>query len=266
MFAGYDSFCGVRVVVGSTDRGALALRDGRGPLIYIDQSVMCEVTRFNNPFCNFDTMDQKCTDGTELCAYGICETIPSNLPAPGELIISEVMPNPESFDSDREWIEVYNTTGGPLAMFSMIFEDNELDTSNNEYQFLDINLEIPANGFVAFARNQDPAENGGLPADVQLYAGAHLKNDPDPADDKTPAEGMKLLLTLMDGTVIDEAYYDNPEDESASFPSGRSLQLSSSALNATANDDSANWCFTPAASSYGAGGAGSPGEANSACP
>ena len=231
---------------------------------YIEQSVMCEESRFNNPFCNFDTMEIKCTDGVQLCAYGICETIPSNLPAVGELIISEVMPNPNSFDTDREWFEVYNTTDQPLAMFSMIFEDNELATSNNEYQFLDINLEVPPNGYKAFIRNTNPDENGGV-VGAELYVGAHLKNNPDPADTNTPAEGMKLVLALMDGTVIDESYYDNPDDESQGFPSGLSIQLDPTKLDAVSNDDRANWCFTPAPD-YGQGGAGTPGAPNPPCP
>jgi len=232
---------------------------------FIEASVMCENTRFNNPFCDYDTMDVKCTDGTQLCAFGICETIPSNLPKVGELIITEAMPNPESYDTDREWIEVYNTTSGPLSLFSVVFEDNELATSNNEYQFLDINLTVPANGYLAIARNIDPAENGGLTG-AALYSGAHLKNDPDPADNNTPPEGMKLVISLMDGTVIDSAYYDNPLDEAQGFPSGLSLQLDPDSLNATGNDDRANWCFAPASSSYGAGGAGTPGAANVQCP
>lgn len=232
---------------------------------YVDQSVMCENTRFQNPFCNYDTNDVKCTDGTQLCAFGVCETIPSNLPTPGQLIITEAMPNPESFDADREWIEVYNTTAAPLAMFSMIFEDNELDTSNNEYQFLDITLSVPANGYLVFARNLNPAENGGITG-AKLYSGAHLKNNPDPADAKTPPEGMKLVLALRDGTVIDQAYYDNPVDEAAGFPSGQSLQLDPDMLTSAGNDDRANWCFAPVSANYGQGGAGTPGAPNIQCP
>jgi hypothetical protein len=44
MFAGYDAFCGVRVIVGRTNRGALALRDAKGPLIYVDRGVMANWT------------------------------------------------------------------------------------------------------------------------------------------------------------------------------------------------------------------------------
>lgn len=231
---------------------------------YVEQSVTCEATRFNNPFCDYDTNTTSCQDGAELCAYGVCETIPANLPAPGELIISEAMPNPNSHDAPREWIEVYNTTDAPLAMFSMIFEDNELDTSNNEYQFLDITLEVPAKGYLVLARNLNPDENGGV-VGAKLYAGAHLKNNPNPADDKTPAEGMKLLLTLADGTLIDSAYYDNPVDEDQGFPSGLSLQLDVNSLDAVSNDARGNWCFADPADEYGQGGAGTPGAANRAC-
>jgi hypothetical protein len=40
MFAGYDAFCGVRVVVVSNPQGASAALDPMGPVIYADPSVM----------------------------------------------------------------------------------------------------------------------------------------------------------------------------------------------------------------------------------
>lgn len=45
MFAGYDEFCGIPVVVGNTNRIALALKDNTGrPYIYIDQAAMANWT------------------------------------------------------------------------------------------------------------------------------------------------------------------------------------------------------------------------------
>lgn len=40
MFAGYDEFCGVRVVVVPTPQMAVAARDAAGPIIYVDPGVL----------------------------------------------------------------------------------------------------------------------------------------------------------------------------------------------------------------------------------
>ena len=232
--------------------------DGENKAVqYVNNNAMCMTSRLNNPYCDFETMEVQCTDGTQLCAFGVCETIPANVPKPGELIFTEFMGNPESTDTDREWFEVYNTTGGDLSMFSVIFSDNDMGGANDSYQFLDINATIPANGYVAFARNTDPLLNGGV-SGASLYSGAHLKNDPNEA---TP---FKLKLTQYDGTLIDESFYDNPTTLTSALPSGRSIQLDPDALTDTGNDQQANWCF--GATVYGDGGRGTPGAANEQCP
>lgn len=221
--------------------------DGENKAVqYGGANVMCEQSRFNNPFCDFETMEVQCTDGTELCALGDCQTLPSNLPGVGDVIISEFMPNPDGTDTDREWVEVYNTTGAELSLFSVVFR-NESGANAAEYQFLDPALTVAANGYIVFARDIDPAVNGGV-MNAFNYSGGNLVNG---------ATGPGLLsLNLADGTVIDAAYYDNPSD-------GASYQLDVDTLDATSNDDAANWCA--GVGSYGDGGEGTPGTANVSC-
>lgn len=221
--------------------------DGENKAVqYIDDNAMCQTSRFNNPYCDFDTMEVQCTDGAELCAFGACETIPDNVPAAGEVIITEFIPNPDGTDTDREWFEVYNTTGAEKSLFSVVFR-NESGANPAEYQFFDPAITIGANEYLVFVRDTDETVNGGVVGGVE-YSGGNLVNGASGAD--------LLSLNTYDGTVIDAVPYDNPTD-------GSSFQLSSDSLDATANDDAANWCA--ATTSYGDGGNGSPGAANEAC-
>jgi hypothetical protein len=149
--------------------------DGENTAVqYIDDNAMCETSRFNNPFCDFDTMEVECTDGAELCAFGVCETIPDNVPAAGEVIITEFIANPDGTDTDREWFEVYNTTGDEKSMFSVVFR-NESGANPAEYQFFDPAITIGANEYLVFVRDTNEALNGGIVGGIE-YSGGNLVN------------------------------------------------------------------------------------------
>ncbi len=224
---------------------------------FVSNNTMCEVTRLNNPYCDYDTVEVQCTEGSQICAFGVCETIPPNVPQPGEVIFTEFMGNPDGSDTSREWFEIYNTTGGELSLFSVIFADSDSGNANDSFMFLDVNATVGAGQYLVFARDVDPSANGGV-SGAFLYSGGHLKNNPDETQPFT------LKLTQHDGTLIDESFYDNPVTITSSLPSGRALQLDPGSLTAAGNDDGANFCF--ATVSYGDGGEGSPGAANEVCP
>jgi hypothetical protein len=222
----------------------------------------CRPTRFNNPFCDFQEFETACDASANVCLAGVCEAFPANLPAPGEVIITEIMGAPAGTDGDFEYIELYNTTAGALPLFSLKLEDNE---AGNLYSFSDLlddpGLTIPANGYVVLATNIDPATNGGITGAVELKSGI-LKNTP-------PVDGggistMTLRLVTQDGTLIDEAYYGTPTE-------GASQQLSSDLYDGvaggeTANDAAAGFCDTTAGTTYGPStNLGTPGAANQDC-
>jgi hypothetical protein len=212
----------------------------------------CEVSRFNNPTCDFDVRSFQCTS-QQLCAEGQCYSIPSDKPAAGELVITEMMGNPVNVsDTDGEWIEIYNPTSRDIPIFSLIFEDNESGGASDTHTFKTPQVTVPAGGYIVAARNTDSGQNGGVTATVG-YQGSHLKN--------SPGSNMQLRLVRQDGTVVDVAKYTPPS-------AGESQQLdysvySSSSTPAQTNDAGANWC--EGTSSYGSGGDGTPGSQNATC-
>ncbi len=212
----------------------------------------CEESRFNNPACDFNVQSFQCTS-TELCAERMCHSIPSDKPQAGELVITELMGNPDGVnDTDGEWIEIYNPTGRDIPLFSLILEDSETGGAHDEHTFKTPQVTVPAGGYLVAARNADSNENGGVTAAVE-YDGSHLKN--------SPGSSMTISLVRQDGTVVDTARYLTPA-------SGASQQLdysvySSSSTPAQTNDTDANWC--DGSSTYGAGGAGTPGGQNATC-
>lgn len=214
------------------------------------ESASCEKTRFNNPRCDFGVEKVNCTD-SQLCVSGFCEDLPTGdaQPAEGELVITEIMGNPsEVNDTKGEWIEIYNPTGSEKSLFSVVLADSESGNLKDEYTVENQSARVPSEGYMVLAREPDSSQNGGV-EDAFNYDGSHLKNSPD--------SGMTLRLVRQDGTVVDEAPYLEPTE-------GAAQQLSSGSLDASANDDEANWC--DATSSYGSGSdKGTPGAENEAC-
>lgn len=217
------------------------------------ETASCEQSRFNNPSCDFGVTTFNCTSD-ELCAHGSCETIPSNVPDAGDVVVTELMGDPDAVDdTEGEWIELYNTTGQTLSLFSLVIEDSESGTLKDRYTVLNTNAEIPAGDYAVFAVETDPAKNGGV-QDAYFYEGRHLKNTPG---------GLTIRLVRQDGTLVDASYYEAPT-------AGVSQQLSLDAYDsgatdpAAANDQAENWC--EADSTYGDGDEGTPGSENRTCP
>jgi len=221
-----------------------------GPTV---MDAMCENTRFNNPFCDFQVMDQAC-GMTSTCVADACQDIPMNLPTPGDLIITELMGDPTGYD-DNEWIEVYNTTGAELSLFTLTIEDNETGGSRSSFEVRDLAASIPANGYIVFSPNTDMGTNGGFQA-VEISGGI-LKNTNVAAD-------FKVSITLRDGTVIDEVPYAAPTEGVSAQLSGP-LYLMGAMTPETANDDILSFC--PGVTDYDATlGKGTPGADNDTCP
>ena len=221
---------------------------------FSDNGAMCENTRFNNPYCDFEPTNVTCAQA-ELCAVGNCEQIPANVPQAGDVIFTEFMGNPSAVsDSNGEWFELLNTTGADLSLFSLKFKDNEMGGSADEYTFLDINATIPANGYLVFGKNTDTNLNGGFTANGE-FSGSHLKNS-------NIAATYEITLERQDGTVIDTSYYGGVAG-SSNLPNGASIQLDSGSLTAAGNDAGTAWC--EGVQTYGAGDKGTPGAANDVC-
>ncbi len=167
-------------------------------------------------------------------------------PGVGELVITEVMSNPDPVDDAyAEWFEVYNASPDRLSLDGLTLSDLGTDT----YVISGAGSVAPGAYFV-IGRSSDPTLNGGVTVDFTLPgdSGFTLANDDD-----------EILISL-DTTLIDEmTYLDNQP-----AMKGHSWSLDASITDATGNDGSTWWC--DGTSVFGTSGMlGTPGAANDPC-
>jgi hypothetical protein len=227
---------------------------------YTDAAPTCENTRFNNPFCDYKPMTTTCDKAATSCVAGTCEPFPTNLPMPGQVIITELMGNPDVVTDDKgDWLELYNTTDQELALFSLKIEDNETGGSYTSFTINNPALKIPAKSYLVFASSADPAVNGGIQNAVAMTTGL-LKNSPT-IDQATGKSTMRIRLVRPDMTVVDEAYYGAPA-------TGASQQLSLPAYDGVADpaaSNDADTSFCVGLTGYNGADKGTPGAANYDC-
>ena len=180
-------------------------------------------------------------------------------PAEGEVVITELMPNPNSSDTNREYFEVYNTTGHPISLLNcQIKSKSGSSTKAFTIEPADDGLhdtQIEANGYFVFG--QSDTVQKALPTDTPFYqygTAISLTNSSDWVE-----------LNCGDTTIDHVAY--------SSSSSGHSNSLDIDHYNATDNDDAAHWCFTPDTSPIDAAyntdskpNYGTPGAQNPSCP
>jgi hypothetical protein len=163
--------------------------------------------------------------------------------APGQRIITEIMNNPSLVADDQgEWFEVYNSGCNTVRLGGGSVSDGT-NLSN-----LAPGVRIGPDSFAVFARNIDPAQNGGVTVD-HAYTNVILPNGP--------------------GTLTITGRGDTPADtvvSTAAFPSlnGRSMSLRPDKFSTSDNDVGANWCAST--SVMASGTVGTPGAANDPCP
>jgi predicted nucleic acid-binding Zn ribbon protein/regulation of enolase protein 1 (concanavalin A-like superfamily) len=166
--------------------------------------------------------------------------------APGDIIITEIMQNPDVIsDSNGEWFEVYNTTNATIDLNGWRISD-----AGSDNHVINGTVNVPANGYALLMRNGNSATNGGLTADYVYGTSISLANGDD-----------EIILSSSTNVEIDRVEYDGGPNWPD--PTGASMSLNPSAFTATANDDFNNWC--EASSAYEANNAGTPGAANDAC-
>lgn len=172
------------------------------------------------------------------------ETVP---PLPGDLIITELMPNPAAVsDADGEWFEV--AVQRDVDLNGLTIGNNDPADGIDDTVADNACLPVTAGSLLIFARNLDTATNGGLPEAVAEFGFGLVNGD------------ARLFIGHDDGathTVVDEVTW-------ASSSAGVSLNLDPDEIDAAANDLAENFC--PGESPYGDGDLGTPGAANRECP
>ncbi|MCA9657530.1 MAG: lamin tail domain-containing protein [Myxococcales bacterium] len=196
-----------------------------------------------NPSCPQPPPEDQCDDNGEWRDIAF--------PAVGDLVITEVMANPEAVaDADGEWLEIY--VGADIDLNRLVLGKEPgavLQTLGADDATC---MPVAAGTYILLAANGDMATNGGLPEptyplDFSLgNSGGPLFVALPGADDMTPGE------------VLDDTTY-------AASAAGHSRALDPSQLNPLGNDDPMNWCDAADADVYGAGDFGTPAAANSSC-
>ncbi len=169
------------------------------------------------------------------------------LPVEGDLLITEVMPNPAAVgDADGEWFEILAINAFDLNGVGL---DRAGDTANPNVLGDPMCVHMAAGSYATFVKNIDTAMNGGLPAGT-----VRGKFTFSLVDGTTAAPGD---VRLMSGpNVIDAISW-------TSTRSGKSHALDPDIMDPAANDDPSNFCDGVAV--FGGGDSGTPGMANPQC-
>ena len=186
--------------------------------------------------------DVDCPNGT--CESGVCMPVTvEGAVQPGDVVISEIMFNPDLPDDESEWIELANLTDQSLSLDGCILSDEQA----NHDTPLD-GLVAPAMGgstMLVLASSTDLTLNGGVTAAAEHNL------------DFRNSSGERISLTCL-GTLIDTVTYDSETPPASSF------QKSADQLS-TPNDNTDHWCA--ATEQYLADPAhlGTPGSPNTIC-
>ena len=176
---------------------------------------------------------------------------PTVLPNPGDLVITEIMPQPLGDDTLTEWFEVKVLADVDLNGIGL---DRAGDTSMPPDVISSPNcIRVVAGSYIVFARNIDMATNGGLPAaSIKGTFGFSLVNG-------STAVGSAGDIQILSGdSVIDAVSW-------TASTADHSLSLDPDLENAVLNDNVSTSNFCNGATSYGAGGFGTPGAINEQC-
>ncbi|MEM9347873.1 MAG: lamin tail domain-containing protein [Planctomycetota bacterium] len=171
-------------------------------------------------------------------------------PVSGQVLISEIMYNPDSHEGDpqkerdynqTEWIELYNAGDKAVSLAGFYLQDEDGKT-----EALAESVEIkPGEAIVLIPGTQSVGDfrkawGGGF--DVYSLKGWAVGDDPLSNLANGPSSSNEVL-TLRDaeGEIVDEVNYDDEGDWPKDSPDGPSIALNPDALDPGKNDSGSNW-------------------------
>ncbi|MCB9627587.1 MAG: lamin tail domain-containing protein [Sandaracinaceae bacterium] len=163
---------------------------------------------------------------------------------PGDVVISEVMANPSGADSGREWVEIYNSTSGELALAGLELVRSAEDGTGARSHVLATGDMLAAGAYYVLGGVLDAAR----PTYVDYGYGSSLGDLGNTAG--------RVIVRCGD-RVLDEVVYLSTTDGASRAYDGALPP------NATANDDTTRWCDSSA--TFSTGDFGSPGVRNPPC-
>lgn len=184
------------------------------------------------------------------CAFDetMCSAV-APVTAAGQIVISEIMQDPTAFsDADGEWFEVHNPGAEPLELAGCLVTGGG---GMSDRFTIDRSVIVPAGGYATFAVSSSVEGAPGFSPDYRWTTSFGLTNTSD------------TVAITCGGTPIDSVTYDG--GPFFPRPTGASMNLSASALSASANDAGGSWC-TATTPITGSTDLGTPGAANEICP
>ena len=185
-------------------------------------------------------------DGVDQNCDGIDGPIGIEDLASGDLVVCEVMQNPDEVDdSSGEWFEIYNGSGYPVDLDGLLVYDGGTDSFEVTGTAV-----VNTGGYLVFGNNDDTLSNGGVDVDYPF----------DPSVMALGNGGDEIHLANAKGTIDSLAW-----DGGILFPdpTGASMTLDVDSHDALSNDLGGNWC--EAYASYGDGDLGTPGAESDGC-
>jgi hypothetical protein len=168
--------------------------------------------------------------------------------AEGQLLITEVMVNPDSVsDPAGEWIELYNLTNQTLILNGLVI-GSDLDGQSHQIVSDDL-ITVASHAYIVIGTNKDSASNGGVEIAYQ-YADVSHSNENDE------------IYIKADGVTLDQVDWD--DGVSMPDPTGATIQLDPDYYDTTLNDLPIAWCQGKYEWAEGSD-LGTPGEANYVC-
>ena len=183
-------------------------------------------------------------------------------PAPGDLVITEIMDDPDpTDDDDGEWFEILNVSRDTLELTGVTFSDEsgemfavetpvEASGEASGETSGETPMVLQPGDILLFGASDNTSKNGGFIPDYLFDTSVfHLSNDTDE------------ILLEVDGVLIDAVAYDND------FPheKGKSRSVDPIGMSSTRNDDADYWCEGDG--DYGTDeNQGTPGAPNDSCP
>jgi hypothetical protein len=165
---------------------------------------------------------------------------------PGDIIVTEIMSNPDGDDKGQEWFELYNATSELSALGGVDVVYSRPDATDAKTHTI-TGLDVDAGGYVVLgAMLNDPTL---LAPHVQYGYGNDL-------GEMRQSDGR--VAVVCGDTVIDAALYEESGDGTSRAYTGDRTP------DAAGNDDLALWCDST--TEFAPGSFGTPGAVNDACP
>lgn len=179
-------------------------------------------------------------------------------PMPGDLVISEIMPNPVT-EPTQEWFEITNVGGASFDLNGLGL-DRPDDSPAPTVITSTLCKPLAPNTYALFARSLDSAGNGGLPTPDASYGFSLIQdNGTIQVVDPTSCSGTPSVCTM----IYDSAVWGST---TKTGEPNRSVQLKQGMLTSTANDMAANFCLAPVTQTYGTAANNGTPKATNACP